>query len=265
MSESTLFHDLERLTDPVVETAVGDRPIAFARDNMMLYDLETYLEAPLSIRRDLRVVGVADFAAYVQRFRDQGSMLYACTDQFTLRAILDDHAPDEPRWGRHTVTMKSELGLEYAAWKVAAGKSGGLTQEQFARFLNDRRRDIVSMDGADLLGLVADFKASQNGVFRSARNLQNGDTQFEYSLETRTGSVVVPEEIKLWVRVFEGQADPVEVRVRLLYRINEGKLAFFLEIPDAGIFERETYVAQVLEPAHSALAGMFMVQVAALP
>jgi len=191
------------------------------------------------------------FSAYVNLHKSPGltppATVWADIDHRSLVALFNDHNVEEAGWR----DFGAELGLRHPlAWREwTAWHNQPHGQTAFAEFVEDHIPDIVTPTGADLLELAQSFQAVKRATFSSDRRLASGQVQLTYVEEIdatagRQGTLKVPTSFTIQLAVFEG-TDPVQMNVRLRYRINgEGQLqiTFILDRPQEVIQEAFEFV-----------------------
>jgi uncharacterized protein YfdQ (DUF2303 family) len=196
--------------------------------HMEVMDMERYRDAPSRIREKVTFLDRDAFVSYVKDFATPGSRIFFDSDHSQFVAVLDySQGPNSPAWGDHVATYVLQLSEEWKLWY--AGSSAERSQVSFGRFIEENLVDIVQPDGASLLEMVMSFEATKSVAFREATRLRNGQVQFTYSEEIKTGTVEIPDSVFLRIPVYKRQA-PTEVQVRFRYRIAEQKLLLRYEI-----------------------------------
>ena len=222
---------------------VNGIPVAVIPEGYQVHDLERFCDGPVRIKRKLTTAFSDSFVRYVSIFQKTDTRMYGSLSG-KLSAVIDDHdASGDAAWNDHIIDLVLRHSDEFRIWSALANNAP-CSQTAFLDVLRDRRGDVVSMQGADLLSLIQNFRATKNASFRSMRNIDNGDVAFEYSQETRgAGTLQVPEEIKLMIPIFEGEP-PEDVVLRLRFEIEEGVLKFFITIA-----QRELLVKNAVKAA----------------
>lgn len=204
-------------------------------DHTRVEDLEKFKDAPRRIRQRVRAETLESFAAYIAKFKEPSSVLFASVGAACIaRCVLDYHESRDggdhnPRWGEHAVNFSPPNSVEWNAWVTAHDKEW--QQADFARFLRARQMDVTEPDGATLLEVARDLLASKNLVFRSGVSLKDGSVQFQYEEEVKAGrgQLVVPEAFMIQVPFHRG-GPLIPVKVWLSYAIKERGLTFRYEI-----------------------------------
>lgn len=162
------------------------------------------------------------------------STIYADPDMRKLVAVLNDHSQgdvNQPGWRDFRAEFTAELSREFHTWWNENKKA--MSQEEFAIFLEDNIADIAAPSGDDLLAMALTLQAKTEATFSSAKRLDNGQVQLQYSesIETRVGQgqIEVPREITLGLRIFKN-GDGYKVRARLKYRLGNGNVKFWYEM-----------------------------------
>lgn len=202
-------------------------------DGYKLEDLELFDDNPRRIRQKVLTHTARSFCKYVKEFKTETTVIFANKSAQAFEAHLEYHDSVEQTasWNGHKVTYTCPIDLRWKTWTGSDGKS--MSQVEFARFIENNLPDIVSPSGSDMLTISKALQAKKSVDFKSDQRLSNGDIQFTYN-ETTTatsgaGSLEVPEEFTLGIPVYEG-GQAYEVKARLRYRINEGKLSMWYEL-----------------------------------
>lgn len=223
------------------------RPFVVA-PNGDIKDVEWLLRSPVDVRGTVAVTDASSFLAYVNRFKDVGSVVFADLTKRTFEAVLDYHTPGDviaPRWGRHRATFCCAPTPDWLTWEQADSKAMG--QEEFARFIENNLPNIVQPEGADLLQIALTLDAKKSVEFRSSTRLDNGQTQFRYeeTIEgraggTQQGSISVPTTFVLGLEPFSGTGLK-RVDARFRYRIKEARLSMWFELVRASDVLRKAF------------------------
>jgi uncharacterized protein YfdQ (DUF2303 family) len=193
-------------------------------------DLEKFASSPKRVEKVLECLTTESLIAYVTRFGEEPTSLFADETRNRITAIIDYHINQgTPDWCKHKAYYSAELSKEWEAWERF--NNSYLGQEEFAEFLEDRIADIVEPTGAELLSIASQFRLIRKATFGSAKRSSTGEFQFEYKEENESGTIEVPEVIKLGIAPFKnGQSYEVEARLR--YRLREGILKFSYKLID---------------------------------
>lgn len=178
------------------------------------------------------------FIAYVQRFQDARLQLFADERAGTIVAVFDYHEPISapnplrPERGAHIATLKAEASPEWLVFM--ANNKKHKDQLEFAEFLEDNQKFITRPTGAEMLEMSLTFQATKGANFTSAKRLDNGQVQFNYTenIEEKVGAkgdATLPRNFDTNLRPFIG-CEPYLVPARLKFRIGSGDLALWYEL-----------------------------------
>lgn len=230
------------LAGPQVPLLDADKRIPFATvpAGCNIEDLEKFLPAPTRKRAEVTITTTDSFIAYAKK---HGSLdecvIYAQVDAeksvCTLRALMNDHGADAPKWRDHRCTFAPALAVEWKRWTGSDKKQ--MSQADFATWLEDNQGDVRSVNGsptgADILTMAQAFEVNADKRVKSHINLQNGGIRFEFvedeTKDTKTAMEVF-RRFTLALPVFDGSTDAYPVEARLKYRDNSGKVTFWYEL-----------------------------------
>lgn len=213
----------------VVVAESGGRPFAVldgGERGQVLTNLEGFLKAPVLRRGEVEFHDAVSFAAYVSRFKDDTSLVFADKLSRRFTAVLDYHEPGPDgaaRWGRNRAVLPLRHTQSWSTWFAANKKA--MNQTDFAQFLEDNIPDIASPAGADIVEIARTLEAKKAVTFESAIRANNGSYKFAYHEDVqgtaRGGSLTIPDEFTLGLQPFEGSAK-YKVPARFRYRIGQG-------------------------------------------
>lgn len=176
-------------------------------------------------------------ADYVNRFKNDNSVLFADIDSDTVVGIVDYHEAAtsggvKAHLLQHRATLRLPKSLEWQTWSAVSDKL--MTHQQFATFLEENSVDVVSPVGADLLELCRDLQVIQNVNFGST--VRMGDlTQVSYQKDsdaTAKGTIALPASIILSIPVYFGEPK-VSVMAFMRRSIEDGKLRLGVKLSRA--------------------------------
>ncbi|SDH41853.1 MULTISPECIES: DUF2303 family protein [unclassified Duganella] len=222
-------------------------------------DLTAAIDAArLSPARKKGTVYLSDQDSFLTYVKEQGSpattRIFADVDTRTLTAIFNDHgnvgAGDGAGWRDHRAVFTAALSKEYETWAANDGKA--MDQEAFAIHLEDNIADVVEPSGDKLLLVALSLQAKNEVNFNSARRLDNGQVQLEYTenLTTSAGGAAameVPRTFAIGARLFKG-GEGYRINARLKLRVGGGKVKFWYELDRPHLALEEAfkgYVQQV--------------------
>lgn len=188
-------------------------------------------DAPARKRGSVELHDVASFVLYCE---DQGAKesgyLYAIAEKHCIVAVFNDHQAG-PGWQDHRATLALTKTREAEIW--LKHNTVPMEQEAFATFLEDNIADVVEPSGEVLLKVALTLQAKTDVSFRSARRLDNGQVQLQYSetIDARAGDgdLVIPREFSIGIRLFKN-VPGYKLRARLKYRLAASKVRFWYEL-----------------------------------
>jgi uncharacterized protein YfdQ (DUF2303 family) len=230
MDETAIKEMVNALSPALVDVADAsdDVPrLILRKRGYELHSLEQFQAAPCRTKRVVTALAPEDFVAYVQRFGNSDTAVFANTKASSFRAIIDYDGRSEPAWGDHKMLYTPEHSLQWQAW--AAQHKKHMTQLEFAYFLEERLSDFYEPKGAKVLEAALDFQQHQNFNVASFQNLDSGEIRFNMAKENARADVEFPHNFRLFLPIFDGD-DDVFVDCRLRYRVsNEGVLALWYQ------------------------------------
>jgi uncharacterized protein YfdQ (DUF2303 family) len=202
-------------------------------------------EAPLRIEESPRFADVASFAAYVNRYKTDATLLFADRGAGRIEAQLDYHLPGAPSHNTHSAKLPVQFSEEFTRWNGACGVR--LSQEQLALLLDERIDDIRDPAGAEVLSTIQNFGLRRTATLKSAINLNNNAVQLNYE-ETDAGrgggAVLVPTSFVLGLPIYEG-GKAYKVEVRLRYAVRDGAVTFTLTILKRTALLKDAFEAEL--------------------
>ncbi len=224
--------------------AEGGAPIVVIPEGYKVEGIEKFLPAPARARGTVTAETPEAFVAYYDRFCDEtASLVFACTEKFTVTGIIDWHDPQKNAgFAQHRVVYAAPRSDEWKIWTDADGTR--MTQADFSQFLEDNVKDIREPDGADVLEIARQLEVKKKVEFASALRLSDGQREFTYNEEvdgsTRRGQMKVPEEFTLGIPVFV-DGESYQVTARLRYRIDGGQLKLWYDLLRPHEIERDAF------------------------
>lgn len=239
--------DGARLASPLLDR--GDRQFAFVPDGYNLKDISDPARLPDRVRQDVSVDDRASLVAFVNRFSDQDSVLFADFNALTISAVLDFHTSNAkaiaPRAGDFVARFRLLPSEEFLRWDKMEGEMW--PQAAFAEFLDENAQNISHPDPATMIEISRELEATIGATFKSKVSLESGDRAFVYETETKTkGDLVVPKRFTLCIPLFNGEGpELLEANFRfrpqadglllgfVWHRVEVRRRAFFNEIAAA--------------------------------
>ena len=199
--------------------------------------------APNRKRGSIKLKDVASLLAYC---KDQDAAatayLYADTDRRLVTAIFNDQRANAlPGWRDHRAEFLAEFTPEFDKWKSNNTKQ--MAQAEFAEFIEDNFADITEPAAHTMLEMATTIQAKTDINFSSAKRLQNGQVQLQYTeaIDARAGAngaLEIPKEFSLGLRIFKN-GEGYKLKARLKYRLHGGAIKFWYELdrPERAIEE----------------------------
>lgn len=219
---------------PELEDLPGLQKFAIIPQGMSIQSLEDYELEPHRVEQKVTLLTADDFVRYWLRFKHDASVIFGDERSATYTAIIDYHGTDAtPHWCSHTAIYACPNSPEWTIWSGSDGKK--MSQAEFAEFIENNYPDITKPAHADMLQVSTNLQAKKSVDFSQSTRLDNGQSQLTYqekvtgSVETKAGSMKVPDEFELVLPVFLG-GPPYKVTARLRYRIGEGRLAIWYDL-----------------------------------
>ena len=196
--------------------------------------------APLNrVRALVQLDDLGSFSRYVSEFKLPDTRLFArigeSSEALSVTAIIDYHqarpgAPATPEFTDHRAIWTAKLSEDWKRWKGIHAKA--LSQEEFARFVEDNAGNVQQPSGADLLQIITTLEVDGTLTFQRALRLQDGTVKLTFNAEQRAkaGEMSVPSELTLALPVYEGEP-PIALKARLRYRLSStGELRVWIEL-----------------------------------
>ena len=204
-------------------------------------ELEEDRTYPSRSDRIITVHGLDDMKAMAEKWYGEPELrntfvTYADETDMTFVTVLDDHDDGVPGRRRHKLVYRLAFTPAMEAW--LNHDRSWLDQVAFAEHLEDRLRDVIRPDSADLLEIAQTLSAKTSIDFRSGQRLVDGRAQLKYIEETdavggQSGDLEIPGRFALMIPPFVGtQAQEIEARFRFRMRSDGLKLGYLLDDVD---------------------------------
>jgi len=205
---------------------VADVPMVVLPAGAQVHWLDNILPNPHRAKGTVALRDMASFVRYVGERKTAATRIYGTqAPKPGFVAVLNDHLGQDlaPGWRDDRATFDCPLSREWLTWTASSGKV--MSQEDFARFIEDNLPDVAEPPAADMLEISRSLEAKKKVNFASGVRLSNGQNQLTYeeSIEgtAAKGRLLVPETFALGIAVFE-TGDRYRVEARLRYRIADG-------------------------------------------
>lgn len=180
------------------------------------------------------------FCAAVLRFARPSSAIFANLDARTLVAVLDYNEPGadgKALWGQHRVVYPAPLSEHWGAWGGVDGHAD-MSQEDFARFLDSRDRDLTPERPANspsdfnpptptkLITVAGQLETYTNNKVKRERDSATQRVKLAFSTDSGfLGDVVPPPAFAIKIPIFQ-DSEPVALEVRLRAEVENGEASF---------------------------------------
>lgn len=204
----------------------GGKPFAVVPSGLTLQDVSAYLPVPVRIQQSQNFFDVDSFAAYLKDFGYGGSKIFASMSESKLTAILDYHTLESASWNEHKAYLACAKSDDWNDWIRQDNKP--MSQVAFAEFIEEHEVNFVEPQGAAMLTLAQNLEVNKSVIFKSAKRLSDGQTQFEYieDIQDQTkGQIKIPAKLILGLQPFKFSKG-YKVTARLRYRLADGKVTF---------------------------------------
>ena len=106
---------------------------------------------------------------------------------------------------------------------------------EFALFTEKNLEEIREPSAAQMLETVLTLQSNKDITFKSGRRIANGQTQFAYNENLNdtagaNGTLEIPEELTLGIKVFEGCDVADSITAKFRYRIADGKILMWYDL-----------------------------------
>lgn len=220
----------------------GEGLYAVVPEGSELRSLEDYLKAPARARANVKILDQASFVDYFNRFKIDGSAIFADRSGFKFAAVIDYHVRDAPAFGSHRLVYECPRSKEWQTWVGCNDKP--MSQADFALFIENNIVDIRSPPAAEMLEAARSLSTKRKVEFVSAVRLADGAQSFTYNETvegvTSKGNLQIPETFTLGIPVFFG-GQPYEVTARLRYRMPEGRLSLWYSLYRHEYIEQDAF------------------------
>lgn len=237
-TEAEIVADLAQQAHRPVELKIGTR-YGYRTGEGEFDQIDLTSELPPFKTGTVLVRDVASFASYYKAHADDDSEVFADIEAGTVTAVLDAHRGGDggPRWQKHRLTLALKATPAWVTWTEHDNKA--MSQQEFAEFLEDNRRDLDPagpVDAASFLEIAQSFQAQTKVDFESGHRLSTGEIQLVYK-ETTTGTagrvhkIEIPTEFTLAIAPFDDCANG-KINARFRYRVSNQHGVVFMYVLD---------------------------------
>lgn len=216
---------------------------------------------PDAISQAVTLDEASSFVDYINRFKEDDSVIFASLADNKMQAILNYHGVEGRLSGRgsHRVTFNFPYSVPWAKWRAVDGKA--MTQAELGYFLEEMLLTITDPSHATLLECASDLTIERSVRFTSGTRKQSGTNELHYKEEDETrgrdnGKLIVPEDIHILCPLFQGSL-ATTVQAKLRYRMHGGKLTFHFDIIHLVETEQAAFQATATEVSEATGVPVF--------
>jgi uncharacterized protein YfdQ (DUF2303 family) len=185
---------------------------------------------------DVHVIEVASFVDFVNRHETPFTEIFMGISPGTgvpfVRAIIDGNQssaliPSLAGHGRFVGTLNIYLTPDTEAWKAVQGKT--YTQTALANLLEDLDHTIIDPPAADIRDVVMNLQGKSDVVWKSRRNLDNGNVALQYEENGTIGDIQFPHAVQVAVQLHES-TEPTNFTARIQYLVKDGNVSFTVKV-----------------------------------
>lgn len=183
---------------------------------------------------------VASLIDYVNRFKTADTMIFACSEEEIIKAVIDYHKEGSQEAGlvRHQALLRLTTSNEFDTWCARDGD--WMAQKAFARFLELNAEEIASPKGAELLEMVLDLEKSKTvTVQRKLRSAGSDDGSAGFTSDA--SGTVLPASFKLAMPIFFGEDNKVEIIAYTKDQMGDGKIEIGYELNRLDIIRQREF------------------------
>lgn len=205
---------------------------------------------PSRVEASFEAKSQESFVRYVQDHKLPTTAIFASMTDHDCRflAIIDYHGvpvdgQPQAAYCSHTVGFTPELSPSWKDWSEKSNQF--ISQESLALFLEDHLPDVVTPEGATLLGIINTLEVNASATFSRAQRLADGTVKFHFvqDQDAKSGDVKLPETLAVRFPVFEWEPESA-INVRLRYRLDpKGAVLFKLQVVNPHLVLRAAFRA----------------------
>lgn len=232
----TKTNDLQAALDAGAALAehsrIEDVPVIIVPEGYKALELAHLLPAPQRKTGVAKLLDLESFSRFVTENKSDCTRIYGTHNPPNFVAVLNDHGAGGPGWRDYRATYSCPISAEWATWTKASGRR--MSQEEFATFIEDNARDIVTPSAADMLEISRTLQAKKSVNFSSGIRLDNGEHQLKYEEQIegsagRQGDLRIPETFVIGLPFTQG-GPGYQLKARLRYRIDKSDLQMWFDL-----------------------------------
>jgi uncharacterized protein YfdQ (DUF2303 family) len=177
----------------IASTLPGGKPSVLVPDGWVCEVLpvdDKLADRPRRVTGTVKVFDAASFIQYFQDYKNVDSRIFADDSASSVTAVLDYHEDNKsmldgirssellgevvPRWGEHRLQLALRKTEGWVLWTGSNTKR--MSQDDFARFLEDNAPDLATPDPATMLEIARSMTAKQEISVEAAVRTNKGAT-----------------------------------------------------------------------------------------
>ena len=192
------------------------------------------------------------FVAYVNRHKNDTSVIFADPDQVSLTTYFNYHPEggkeEAAGWCDFYAYYGCPIAPEWERWQTAADV--WMPSEAFAEFIDANMDELTTGEGfpkpVEVLEMARNLQVHTKGTFAKKVDPTTGGYAMVCKEEHAEGSTKIHRAFRLALRVFEGGAQ-YGVEARIKFRINSGAPSFCYTLHRAEEIKRDAFKAVHVE------------------
>lgn len=194
-----------------------------------------------------RIDDSTSFVDFILRYRSEDTVVFADLSKMKMTSVFDFHPASSDRkaanWGQFHASYECPTTEEWDLWQSKS--NAWMSQEDFADFIDERRADVFSGEGADgpsaaeMVKMARDLRIFSKGQFERTLNPTTGEYSLINKLEHAENSTRIPPRFCLRLAVFEG-GSPYLVEVHLRMQV-EGRAKFAFKLLNLDAIKRHAF------------------------
>lgn len=230
--------DIETLVhatlEPIFKEIDAEHQFVALPHGWTVESVSQFLPLPDRIKQKVTLLTLESLVAYVTSYIGASTVIFANEGEATYDVAFDYHSSEDRTRGEctHVASYECPKSDPWKIWNASSGK--GMSQVDFAKFIEANLIDIVKPASADMLQVVLKLQVKKNVKFSTDLQLGNGQTKLVYDEDIRgttsVGDLTIPDVFQLGIPVFiDGIGYKLDARLR--YQLGEGgKLLMWYEL-----------------------------------
>lgn len=188
------------------------------------------------------------FIAYLNRFKQAPSVVWADPSAFRVLAVLDYHpegaVPTDAGWCGHRATYECPRSRQWKDWTAQDGVEH--RQEAFGEFIEQHLDDTIAVEGypsgLQMLEIARYLVVHSKGVYERRIDPVTGTGMLVCKDEHEESSTKIPRAFNIAIPVFEA-GTPYRVECRIRFSMRNGVPLFAFSMHQRADIERDAFMA----------------------